>query len=124
MLRHTATCTGSKSYGRMIRSTWRYAQHPVMLRSPYINQSFFISSISRTRRRPHCYSTLYTPMTDRVDARDPHSTISLASDDSISFSSRYKNYWANLDIGLNPHKYLIRVDDGFVVTSWSAIREF
>ncbi len=89
----------------MIRTTWRYAQRPVMLRFPYINKFSIISYISRTRRLPHRYSTLYAPMTDSVDACNPHPTTSLASDDSISSSSRYNTHCANIDTGLDPRKH-------------------
>lgn len=89
----------------MIHITWRYAQRPVMLRFPYINKFSIISYISRTRRLPHRYSTLYAPMTDSVDACNPHPTTSLASDDSISSSSRYNTHCANINTGLDPRKY-------------------
>lgn len=88
-----------------IRITWRFAQRPVMLRFPYIKKFSIISSISRTRRLPHRYSTLNAPMTHSVDACNPHPTTSLASDDSISSSSRYNIHCANIDTGLDPRKY-------------------
>ena len=76
-----------------------------MLRFPYIKKFSIISSISRTRRLPHRYSTSHAPMTGSLDACAPHSTTTLASDDSISSSSRYTMHYANMDTGLDPREY-------------------
>ena len=76
-----------------------------MLRFPYIKKVSIISSIQRTRRLPHRYSLSHAPMTGSVDACNPHHTNSLASDDSISSSSRYNIHCGNIDTGLDPRKY-------------------
>ncbi len=76
-----------------------------MLRFLYIKKFSIISSISRTRRLPHRYSTLNALITHSIDACNPHPITSLASDDSISSLSRYNIYCTNIDIGLDPRKY-------------------
>lgn len=81
----------------MVYTTWRYAQRPVMLRFPYINKFSIISYISRNRRLPHRYSTLYAPMTDSVDACNPDPTTSLASDDSLDPRKYTSGRWLRRD---------------------------
>ena len=89
----------------MIRTSSRCAQRTVILPFLCIDKFSLQSSVSRTRRLPHPYSILNTPMIHSVDALDPQPTVSLSSDDGISSSSCYNTIYANTYTGFDPYKY-------------------